>query len=373
MHTILITGAKGFIGKNISLFLKQANYEVIEIDIGHSEEELALGLSKADFIIHLAGVNRTPSLEDFQTGNVDFTLHLTSLLEKLNKSTPMIVSSSTQALLDNPYGHSKKAMENVVLDWAKRTQSKAFIFRLTNVFGKWCRPNYNSAVATFCYNLAHNLPLTIHDPHKLLHLCYIDDIAHCFLDILTNANTLSTGFYEVSPILSITLNELVNKLTAFSENQHTLLMPALNNHFDRALYTTYLSYLELSDYHYSLKGHTDSRGTLSELIKSAPFGQIFISTTKPNVIRGNHWHHTKTEKFVVLQGEATIALRSILDSNIITYKVSGEQLSVVDIPPGYTHCITNTGACDLITLFWSSEIFDPHHPDTYYEEVYQNE
>ena len=373
MPTILITGAKGFIGKNISLFFKQANYEVINIDVDHTKEELLSSLSKADFIIHLAGVNRSTSNEDFKLGNVDFTVHLTQLLESLHKSTPMIVSSSTQALLDNPYGHSKKNMEDVVLDWAKRTHSKAFIFRLTNVFGKWCRPNYNSAVATFCYNLAHNLPLTITEPKKMLHLCYIDDIARCFLDIVQNVFTLSTGFYDVSPILSLTLEELVEKLTAFSQNQESLLMPDLKDHFDKALYTTYLSYLDLPNCHYALKGHTDARGTLSELIKSQSFGQIFISTTKPNITRGNHWHHTKTEKFVVLQGHATIALRSILDDKVVTYNVSDDSLSVVDIPPGYTHCITNTGAEELITLFWASEIFDPNHPDTYYEEVYKNE
>lgn len=373
MANVLITGAKGFIGKNITLFFKQADYEVIGIDIDHTEEELVQGLSKADFIIHLAGVNRSTSNDEFKSGNVDFTKHLTEVLDTLNKSVPIIVSSSTQALLDNPYGHSKKAMEDTILDWAKRTQNKVFIFRLTNVFGKWCRPNYNSAVATFCYNLAHDLPLTITDPKRMLHLCYIDDIARCFLDIIQNASHLSTGFYDVAPILSLTLEELVQKLTAFSQNQETLLMPNIKDHFDKALYTTYLSYLDVPTCHYYLNGHTDARGTLNELIKSEPFGQIFISTTKPNITRGNHWHHTKTEKFVVLQGQATIALRSVLDNQVTTFDVSGDNISVIDIPPGYTHCITNTGTTDLITLFWASEIFNPEAPDTYYEEVYKHE
>ncbi|MBE6022675.1 MAG: SDR family oxidoreductase [Cellulosilyticum sp.] len=371
MSTILITGCNGFIGKNLSLFFAQNGHKVLGIDIDHTEESLLNALSQADFIVHLAGVNRSTSLEDFHKGNVDFTTHLLTCLEQLSKSIPIIVSSSTQALLDNPYGQSKKAMEDVVIAWAKRTHNKAFIFRLTNVFGKWCRPNYNSAVATFCYNLAHGIPLTISDPKKMLHLCYIDDIATSFLKIIESASSLETGFYEVMPILSLTLEELVQKLTAFSKNQNTLFMPNLEGHFNKALYATYLSYLEDDMRFYALNSHCDARGSLTELIKSHTFGQIFISSTKPGITRGNHWHHTKVEKFVVLQGQATIALRSILDTNIINYDVSGEKIQVIDIPPGYTHSITNTGTTDLITLFWASEVFDPSSPDTYYEEVHK--
>lgn len=369
MASILITGAKGFIGKNLTLFFMNLGYEIIEIDIDHSEAELISGIQKADFIFHLAGVNRSNNEEDFQAGNVDFTSKLIHFIESQHKNIPLIVSSSTQALLDNPYGQSKKAMEDLLLDWAKRTHHKVFIFRLTNVFGKWCKPNYNSVVATFCYNLSHGIPITMDEPDKMLRLCYIDDIAASFLDVLEKAEYLQTDYYEVTPVHYITLFELAQTIASFYDIQKKSLVPNLNSHFAKALYATYLSYLEPSAIDYTLEIHEDSRGRLSEFLKSKYFGQIFISTTKPGITRGNHWHHTKTEKFLVIKGSAIISLRKIDSSILTTYAVSDQKFEVIDIPPGYTHRITNVGTEDLITLFWASEIFDPNHPDTYSEEV----
>lgn len=369
MSTILITGANGFIGKNLLSTLQVSTHKVIPIDINNTQEELIAGLKQADFVIHLAGVNRTLNPDDFQKGNVDFTAHLLNLIDNLQKHIPLIISSSTQAVLDNPYGRSKKAMEDYILNWSKSTGNKAFIYRLTNVFGKWCQPNYNCVVATFCYNIAHNLPIHITDHNKILNLIYIDDVISLFLYVLENHDTLQGGLLNAAPTYSLTLLELANKIKAFKENPKTLLMPSLQSSFDRALYATYLSYLEPASLNYSLTMNTDSRGMLSELIKSNSFGQIFISTTKPGITRGNHWHHTKTEKFVVLQGEAIISLRSIFSTEVVHYSVSGKNIEVIDIPPGYTHNITNSGQTDLLTLFWASEPFDKSKPDTYYEEV----
>nr|WP_302596902.1 NAD-dependent epimerase/dehydratase family protein [uncultured Cellulosilyticum sp.] len=369
MSKILITGANGFIGKNLLSTLQGTIHKAIPIDIHNTQDELISGLKQADFIIHLAGVNRTLNLEDFQKGNVDFTAHLLGLIDKLQKNVPLIISSSTQAALDNPYGKSKKAMEDYALNWSKSTGNKVYIYRLTNVFGKWCQPNYNCVVATFCYNISHNLPIHITDDNKMLNLIYIDDVISSFLYTLENHDTLQSGLLNAAPTYSLTLLELANKIKAFKQNSSSLLMPSLLSLFDRALYATYLSYLEPTSLNYSLTMHTDSRGTLSELIKSNYFGQIFISTTKPGVTRGNHWHHTKTEKFVVLQGEATISLRSIFSTEVIHYNVSGQKIEVIDIPPGYTHNITNSGQTDLLTLFWASEPFNNSKPDTYYEEV----
>lgn len=369
MSTILITGAHGFIGRNLCITLKAASHTVIPIDLQNTEQDLLNGLEKADFVIHLAGVNRSTRQEDFKKGNLDFTLSLLQKLTQLNKEIPIIVSSSTQALLDNPYGQSKKAMEDAVFSWAQGKKNKVFVYRLSNVFGKWCRPNYNSVTATFCYQISHHLPIQIDHPDKILHLIYIDDIVASFLSVIDHYQTLQTGLFEVTPAYPITLQALADKLYAFSNNTTSLMMPDLKNDFDKALYATYLSYLEPSDFKYSLTTKIDSRGNLSEFIKSHAFGQLFISTTHPGITRGNHWHHTKTEKFLVLQGEAIISLRAIEGNEVLNYNVSGEKLQVIDIPPGYTHAITNCGQTDLLTLFWASEPFNPEKPDTYYEEV----
>lgn len=369
MATLLITGSEGFIGKNLLQRLSSTSHKIIGIDLHHTEDDLTLALTQSDFIFHLAGVNRPTHEGEFKESNIDFTHKLLTSLEKLHKTIPLVVTSSTQAELDNPYGRSKKSMEELVLDWANRTHSKAFIYRLTNVFGKWCRPNYNSAVATFCHNITHQLPLTVSDPSKTLQLLYIDDLITCFLNTLENESHLSTGFYKALPTYDITLQSLIEKLYSFREIRKTLLLPDFKHPFDRALYATYLSYLPSSELNYSLNIFKDSRGQLSEILKSSHLGQIFISTTKSGITRGNHYHHTKVEKFIVLHGIATISLRNLLNNEVISYEVTSTPLQVIDIPPGYTHNITNTGSEDLITLFWSDELFNPLCPDTFFEKV----
>ncbi len=370
MKTVLITGSNGFIGKNLVATLHtKTDYVIHTFDLENTEADLVKSIQAADFIIHLAGVNRPQNPRDFETGNVDFTSKLLSLLEKLNKNIPLIATSSIQARLTNSYGQSKKAMEELIMDWSHRTANKAFIYRLPNVFGKWCRPNYNSAIATFCYNITHNLPIEVYTPSHTLQLAYIDDVILSFLHTLSHSDELSTGYYSPKATYTLTLSEVVDKLQSFHQARKTLLLPTLNTSFDKALYATYLSYLEANNFSYDLLMHKDSRGWLSEFIKSDSCGQIFISKTKPGITRGNHWHHTKTEKFLVIQGSGLICLRQLGSQKVISYNVSGDKLRVIDIPPGYTHSIENIGKDELVTLFWASEVFDKENSDTFFEEV----
>lgn len=367
---ILITGANGFIGKNLTVQLKNKGYNNLSlIDTNATIEELEQELKKADFIYHLAGVNRPQTEEEYWKGNVEFTKLITDTLKSYNQNTPILFTSSIQAELDNPYGKSKKQAEEILLSYAKVTNANVYVYRLPNVFGKWCRPNYNSVVATFCYNIARNLPIQIHDPEKELTLVYIDDVVKEFISILEQQNNTEIGYREIKPVYKITLNKLAEKIYSFNQSRQNLLMPSLEGEFDKKLYATFISYLPTDSFSYELEMKTDQRGWLAEVIKSQSFGQIFISKTKPGITRGNHWHHTKVEKFLVVQGEAIIKFRKIDSDDIIEYRVSGEKLQIVDIPPGYTHSITNIGEGELITIFWASEIFNPEKPDTYYMEV----
>jgi UDP-2-acetamido-2,6-beta-L-arabino-hexul-4-ose reductase len=276
------------------------------------------------------------------------------------------VSSSIQALLDNDYGKSKKMGEELFLN---NGLNPAYIVRLYGVFGKWSKPNYNTVVATFCYNVAHGLPLQINDPSYELTLCYIDDVIAKFVDIFENETDYTAGFFEIDTLHKITLGRLAGTIQSFGKNRETLVMPNLNGLLEQRLYGTYLSYLENNDFSYPLKKNEDNRGWLAEFIKSESFGQIFISTTKPGITRGDHWHHTKVEKFFVIKGKATISFRHMITNEIIRYEVCGDIPTVVDIPVGYTHNITNTGDEEMICLFWSNQIFDPQNPDTYYTKV----
>ncbi len=370
MKTILITGAGGFIGRNLIQSLKTlTDIRIIPFDVEHTEDEFIEGIKQADVIVHLAAVNRPEDPESFEAVNVHFTHKLLTTLKMLNKNIPILASSSIQAILDNPYGKSKKKMEELILSWTMETKNKTFLYRLPNVFGKWCRPNYNSVIATFCYNINHNLPITIHDPGRILELVYIDDVTRSFIHTLTHQSELSTGFYSVSPIYTATLQEIADKLRTFKTFRNESLAPDLRSDFDKALYATYLSYTDPDELSYALVMHRDQRGWLSEFVKSYETGQIFISKTLPGITRGNHWHQRKVEKFLVIQGRAHIRLRHVQSKEIIDFIVSDEKLEVIDIPPGYTHSIENIGTSELITLFWASEIFDPNASDTYYEEV----
>jgi len=367
---IVITGSRGFIGRNLVAHLaRQEEAQIFGFDLGQSLTVLEAALVEADIVFHLAGVNRPESLEEFTTGNVDFTVQVCDMLKQTGRPVPFVLSSSIQAERDNPYGRSKLQAEAVVKDYAEATRAAGIIYRLKNVFGKWCRPNYNSVVATFCHNIAHDLPITISNPANELELVHVDDVVAHFTNELHHQTPAGIHYRDVTPAFTVTLGELVNLLRSFREIRQTLTLPDLSDLFIRRLYGTYLSYLAKDDFAYDLHQRCDPRGCLAEFVKSPTAGQIFVSTTKPGITRGNHYHHTKTEKFLVLQGEALIRFRHIENGEIIEYPVRGEDFRVVDIPPGYTHSIENIGTGELVTLFWASEIFDPEHPDTLYAEV----
>ncbi|MBL4954458.1 capsular polysaccharide biosynthesis protein CapF [Neobacillus sp. YIM B02564] len=367
---ILVTGANGFVGKNLIAELENKGYkDIYKFTRDTDSSKLETYARECDFIFHLAGVNRPKDEKEYLEGNVGFILKLVELLKKHLNPCPILFTSSTQAALDNPYGQSKKTVEDVLFSYSKEYGAKVLIYRLPNLFGKWCRPNYNSVVATFCHHIARNKDIQIHDPNRELTLCYIDDCVAEFLQALEGKETVNGDFCVVPVTHNITLEALAEKLYSFKENRETLVMPSLENELDKALYSTFLSYLEENQFSYKLTKNADHRGWLAEFIKSKANGQIFISKTKPGVTRGNHWHHTKVEKFLVIQGEATIRFRNINSENVLEYRVNGEVPEVVDIPPGYTHSIENTGTEDVITLFWACEIFNPDKPDTYFVEV----
>jgi len=367
MKKVLVTGARGFIGRNLVLALgRDPKVELCLVDLNTPAEELEHGLDVCNVIFHLAGVNRPPKEQDFEIGNVGSLAGVLSGLEARNRRPQVVLSSSTQALLDNAYGRSKRRAEEILLDFAARTETLARIFRLPGVFGKWCRPNYNSVVATFCHNVAHDIPIRITDPARELELVHIDDVVASFLGALDGQDRAGTdGFYHVEPIFKITLNRLAKMIQGFHDSRKSLIIPDFLEHFTRCLYSTYISYLPTTGFVYSLEQREDSRGTLAEMFKSPHFGQIFVSRTRPGIVRGNHYHDMKVEKFAVLEGEAAIRFRDIQGDDVIEYRVSGKEFRVVDIPPGYTHSIENVGQSELIVLFWAYEPLNLANPDTY--------
>lgn len=365
---VMVTGANGFIGKNLVSHLgRQEGLVILSIDQENSPEELTTALAEADFVFHLAGVNRPHREEEFRSGNADLTWLVCRGLAKAGARAPIVLSSSIQVAHDNPYGLSKREAE-LALAWYARQGGRAIIYRLTNVFGKWCRPDYNSVVATFCHNIANGLPISISDPAHELVLVHVDDVVRCLLAEFSEAQEGLT-WREAGPKYSITLDRLADLIGSFSELRATLRVPDFTDEFTRKLYGTYLSYLPVDQFAYKLKQKCDDRGCLAEFVKSAPFGQVFVSRTLPGVTRGNHYHHTKTEKFLVLEGQAIIRFRHVLNGDVIEYPVSGEEFKVVDIPTGYTHSIENVGKGQLVTLFWASEVFDPGQPDTEFLKV----
>ncbi len=366
---IVVTGSNGFIAKNLLAHLnRMENLKASGLDRSADQAEWIKQLDQADVIFHLAGTNRPPVAEAFLTDNYDLTRFVVDRLENGNSSYKLIFSSSTQASLDNPYGKSKMDAEDYI---RKNTKcGKAVIYRLPGVFGKWCRPNYNSVVATFCYNTAHHLPVQVKDPDFELRLVYIDDIVRSFIGQIQQSGGPTPVIEEkVEPEYSITLGKLAATIMSFQNNRNTLFIPNVGDGLEKALYSTWLTYLPPGEFAYDLELRTDSRGSLFELLKSRSGGQIFISTTLPGITRGNHFHHTKAEKFVVIQGRGLIQFRSLLDKNEIEYEVDGSTPQVVDIPPGYVHNITNMGDNTMITLFWANEVFDPQNTDTFFEKV----
>lgn len=391
MKKILVTGSNGFVGKNIVVDLNEIKkYEVLTIDRQNSEEELKQATLKADFIVHLAGVNRPKETSEFYEGNGGLTEKIVSFLKDENKNTPILITSSTHAEIDNDYGKSKKQSEDALIKYSDECNAKVYIFRLPNLFGKWCKPNYNSAITTFCYNIAHDLDVWVNDPSIELSLVYIDDVVESIVECIENWNMINLNeineevaltttesncvkidkyYYEVTTVYKRTLGNIVDSLKMFRNMRKSLLIPDLSDGFNKALYSTYLTYLEEDDFSYFLDKKEDNRGWLAELVKSEQFGQMFVSKTHPGITRGNHWHHTKTEKFIVIQGQANIRFRKIDEDKVIEYIVDGEKPQVLDIPPGYTHSIENIGQDEVITLFWSNEMFNPEKPDTYFLEV----
>ena len=364
---VLVTGSSGFMGKHLVLALqRQAKHEVLEFDLGHKTEDLARLVSQADIVYHLAGVNRPKEEKEFMEGNADFTSTLAEFLEASGRKIPLVLSSSIQAELDNPYGRSKLAAEERILRYHERTGVPVFIFRFPNVFGKWTRPNYNTVVATFCQNISRGIPVQISNRAQPLHFIYIDDVVRTLLNIVEGEGHNSTQTrHEVQPVHSTTLGELHNLIISFREDREKRLVPDLSKPLIKALYSTYLSFLSRDDFARPVDLKIDARGWLFELVKSPSAGQIFVSRTRPGVTRGNHYHDTKAEKFCVIQGEGLIRFRPVLGGDVVEYPVSDRAIKVVDIPPGYTHSIENIGATDMLTLFWANEIFDPQRTDTY--------
>jgi len=366
---VLITGAAGFVGRNLSAALRRKkDISLLEFDLANTGEELQRFLATANIIFHLAGVNRPHDIKEYESGNTGFTSEICKMLQDLKRTPKIVFSSSIQAEKNNPYGNSKRRAEEVLHAYAKSTGAECVIYRFKNLFGKWCQPNYNSVTATYCYNIARDLPIQISDPTHELELTYIDDVVEAFFNELSSQKS---GFRFADPLMSyrVTLKDLAETIRLFRASRSSLHLPDFSKPFIRAIYATYVSYLEKQDFSYSLDIKSDQRGGLAEFIKAAGFGQIFISRTYPGIVRGNHYHQTKAEKFFVLEGDALIRFRHILENEVIEYRISGGEYRVVDIPPGYTHSIENVGKNELITLFWSDEMFDPNRPDTYYEQV----
>jgi UDP-2-acetamido-2,6-beta-L-arabino-hexul-4-ose reductase len=367
---ILITGANGFIGRNLSATLKGLGYQrLLLIDKDTSDEMYKSYVKEAKFIFHFAGINRPTDPKEFIEGNVDSISKLIEMVKSTKSKAPIVVSSSIQALADNPYGKSKKAGEDLLLEFSKRQHHPIFIYRFTNVFGKWSRPNYNSVVATFCYNISRGLPIKINDENAKIALVYIDDVVAEMIRCLEGKTETIDGILRVLPEYEVTVGQLSKTIQGFAVSRNTLVLANQHDIFQKKLYATYLSYLDETQFSYELKSHQDQRGSFTELFKTFEQGQISVNISKPGITKGNHYHHTKNEKFIVVSGDALIRFRKVDDTKIIEYRVSGQKIQVIDIPPGYTHSIVNVGKQDLVTIMWASEIFDPLNPDTYPMEV----
>ncbi len=369
---ILITGYAGFVGKNLVAELKNQGYEnLLLFERGDAPETLAHYAAQASFVIHLAGINRPKDPSEFYSGNAGLTDVLLAELEKAANKAPVLVTSSVQAILDNDYGKSKKQAEDAIFAHGDKMGSPVYVFRMEGVFGKWCRPNYNSVVATFCHNIARDLPIQVRDPAFELPLVYIDDVVRCILDALDGkVQKDAEGICRIHPVHSVTLGRLAELLYSFKESRQSLAVPALSpDSFEKKLYSTYLSYLPTDAFKYPLTMHTDERGSFTEFLRSPERGQVSVNISKPGIVKGNHWHHTKNEKFLVVKGQGLIRLRRIDSQEVLEYPVSGDKLEVVDIPVGYTHSIENVGSEDMITVMWANEAFDPDHPDTYFLKV----
>lgn len=379
---ILVTGAKGFVGKNLvtslynikegkdKTFSFNIDLNIFEYDIDTDSALLDEYCRSADFVFNLAGVNRPMDQGEFMSGNFGFASTLIEALKKHGNRCPVMMSSSTQAALDNPYGKSKKAGENLFFEYAKNTGAQVLVYRFPNVFGKWCRPNYNSAVATFCHNIANNLPITVNDRSVVMNLVYIDDVVTELINALAGKANRGDGNYCYVPVVhTITLGEIVDLIYSFKASRDECSIPNMSDELTKKLYATYLSYLPTDKFNYPLKMNIDERGSFTEIIRTPERGQFSVNISKPGITKGNHWHHTKNEKFLVVSGSGVIRFRRVDIDEVLEYYVSSDKLEVVDIPTGYTHNIQNLGDTDMVTFMWANECFDSEKPDTYYKEV----
>ena len=363
---ILVTGARGFVGKNLVCELKNRGYnELFLYDIDSDHALLEQACRECDFVFHLAGVNRPKNQDEFMKGNFGFTSVLLDTLRRYHSRAGILISSSIQAALDNPYGKSKKAGEDLLRAYGGETGAPVFLYRLPNVFGKWCRPNYNSVVATFCNNTAHDLPITINDPSVELHLVYIDDVVSEFIGAMEGNAHCENGICFVPTVHSIRLGDLAELIRSFRRSRAERSVPDQSDPLTKKLYAAYLSYLPEDGFSYPLEMHCDARGSFTEFLRTPDRGQVSVNISHPGIVKGNHWHHTKNEKFLVVSGKGVIRFRKPDDNKVIDYFVSGDKLEVVDIPTGYTHCIENIGDTDMVTVMWCNECFDSAHPDTF--------
>jgi UDP-2-acetamido-2,6-beta-L-arabino-hexul-4-ose reductase len=363
--SILVTGSNGFLGKN---FIARINAiglgNVLPFDVTDSSETLQEYIKEADFIFHFAGVNRPEEKSEFYIGNSKLTEAIIELLEINNLNTPIVFSSSTQVGSDNDYAMSKKIAEDAIIGYGQKRDAEVFIYRFPGIFGKWSRPNYNTVVATFCYNIARGLPIEIRDPDYELTLWYIDDVVDLLLRTMNERK-----LQEIKPVYNLTLGKLANEIKSFASDEHKLIVNDLSDPFTKKLFATYLSFLPEEKISYPLTMHKDERGSFTEFLHLPKHGQVSVNISKPGINKGEHWHDTKHEKFLVVSGHGVIRQRMLGCTKIIEHHVNGDALEVVDIIPGYTHNISNLGDTDMVTVMWVSEIYDKSHPDTYYEKV----
>lgn len=384
---ILVTGAKGFVGKNLVESLKNIKdnkdrtrpelniEEIYEFDRETDISLLDEYCNDCDFVFNLAGVNRPKDQKEFMEGNFGFASTLLDTLKKHNNKCPIMISSSIQAALDNDYGKSKKAGEELLFNYGKENDVKVLVYRFPNLFGKWCKPNYNSVIATWCYNYANDLEITVNDPNVELNLCYIDDVVKEMLDALEGKEHRENGYCYVPTTHKVTLGRIVELLDLFKNQPNTLIVPQIpDNSFEKKLYSTYLSYLPESKVKFELKMNVDDRGSFTELLRTNNCGQFSVNISKPGITKGQHWHHSKWEFFMVVKGHALIQMRKIGTNDVLEFDVSGDKIEAVHMLPGYTHNIINLSDTeDLITFMWANELFDSNRPDTYFEEVVQSE
>jgi len=363
---VLITGSNGFIGKNLISHLQEVeNVEIITYDIEDEFSKIENNVSEIDFIFHLAGVNRPTSVEEFYQGNSDLTKKIVDLIK--DKNIPLLVTSSIQATKDNDYGKSKKIAEDYVIN----NLNNYYIYRLHNVFGKWCKPNYNSVIATFCYNISHDLDITVNDPSTELSLIYIDDIIEEFMSVMNGnmPDEKDEEYCYINPRYNVTLEYITKKLYEFKDSMNSIYVPNTGNDFVKKLYSTYISYIDPNKLAVTAVKNVDERGAFIELMRTYDSGQFSVSFSKPGIVRGNHYHHTKLERFIVIKGQAKITFSSVINDDSYSFIVDDSEIKIVTIPVGYTHNIENIGDDEMILAIWCNELFDKDKPDTYFKKV----